>query len=73
MLHIRVVSPPSVTARLLDRLAVLPGVQNLIVLERAARRPDGDAVNFDVHDGAANPVFRAWGPETPAPAVTGRR
>jgi uncharacterized hydrophobic protein (TIGR00271 family) len=59
MLHIRVVSPPSVTARLLDRLAVLPGVQNLIVLERAARRPDGDAVNFDVHDGAANPVFRA--------------
>jgi len=59
MLHIRVVSPPSVTARLLDRLAVLPGVQNLIVLERAARLPDGDSVNFDVHDGAANPVFRA--------------
>ena len=30
MLHVRVVSPPSVTARLLDRLAGLPGVSNLV-------------------------------------------
>jgi uncharacterized hydrophobic protein (TIGR00271 family) len=58
MLHIRIVSPPSVTALLLERLAIHPGVQNLIVLERAARRPDGDAVQFDVRDSAANPVFR---------------
>ena len=59
MLHVRVVSPPGVTARLLDRLAGLPGVRNLIVLEGAAHRPDGDAVFLDVDHGAANPVFRA--------------
>jgi uncharacterized hydrophobic protein (TIGR00271 family) len=59
MLHIRVVSPANATGQLLARLAVLPGIQNLIVLEGAARRPDGDAVLFDVLDGAANPAFRA--------------
>ena len=59
MLYVRVVSPASVTGRLLDRLAGLPGVRNLIVLEGAAHRPDGDAVFFDVDHGAANPVFRA--------------
>jgi uncharacterized hydrophobic protein (TIGR00271 family) len=59
MLHIRVVSPAAATGLLLARLGELPGVQNLIVLERAAHRPDGDAVFFDVHDSAANPVFRA--------------
>jgi len=59
MLHIRIVSPASETALLLDRLAGLAGVQNLIVLDGAARRPDGDAVLFDVQDNAANPVFRA--------------
>jgi len=58
MLHIRVVSPPGVTQRLLDGLTGLPGVQNVIVLEAAAHRPAGDAVLFDVHDSAANPVFR---------------
>ena len=58
MLHVRVVSPPSVTGRLLGQLASLPGIQNLIVLEGAGQRPDGDAVLFDVHDNAANPVFR---------------
>jgi uncharacterized hydrophobic protein (TIGR00271 family) len=59
MLHVRVVSPPSLTGRLLDRLADLPGVRNLIVLEGTAQRPDGDAVFLDVDHGAANPVFRA--------------
>jgi hypothetical protein len=53
MLHIRVVSPASATGLLLARLAALSGIQNLIVLEGAARRPDGDAVLFDVHDSAA--------------------
>jgi hypothetical protein len=59
MLHVRVVSPPSVTGRLIGRLAGLTGVRNLIVLEGAAQRPDGDAVLFDLDQGAANPVFRA--------------
>lgn len=59
MLHVRIVSPPGVTARLLDRLGGLPGVSNLIVLEGAAQRPHGDAVFLDVEHRAANPVFRA--------------
>jgi hypothetical protein len=42
MLHIRVVTTPGLTP-LLDRLAELPGIRNLTVLERAAR-PSGDAV-----------------------------
>ena len=59
MLHVRVVAPPGRTGLLLDTLGGLPGVRNLIVLPGAARLPDGDAVQFDVHDNAANPVFGA--------------
>jgi hypothetical protein len=58
MLHIRVVTTPGLTGRLLDRLADLPGIRNLIVLEGTAR-PSGDAIFFDVDHSAANPVFRA--------------
>ena len=58
MLHIRVVSASSRTGLLLERLAGLPGIHNLIVLDGAARRPAADAVFLDVEDGAANPVFR---------------
>ena len=59
MLHVRVVSPPAVTRPLTGRLAAFPGVQNVVVRAGAARQPDGDAVQFDVRDGAANPVFSA--------------
>jgi uncharacterized hydrophobic protein (TIGR00271 family) len=59
MLHVRVVSPASVTDALTTRLAAAPGVQNLVVRAGAARRPPGDAVQFDVRDAAANPVFKA--------------
>jgi len=59
MLHVRVVSPAALTDRLNDRLAAAPGVQNVEVRAGAARRPPGDAVQFDVRDGAANPVFKA--------------
>ena len=58
MLHVRVVSPPGRTARLVAALAADPGVQNLVVLKGAARRPDGDAVQFDVLNRSANPVLR---------------
>jgi len=58
VLHVRVVSPPGRTARLVAALAADPGVQNLVVLKGAARRPDGDAVQFDVLDRSANPVLR---------------
>src|SRR5262252_11151230 len=58
MLHVRVVSPAALTGRLADRLTATPGVQNLVVQPGAATRPDGDSVQFDMHDEAANPVFR---------------
>jgi uncharacterized hydrophobic protein (TIGR00271 family) len=58
MLHVRVVSPAALTGRLAGRLAAASGVQNVVVHPGAATRPDGDAVQFDVHDEAANPVLR---------------
>src|SRR5690348_1263971 len=58
MLRVRVVSPASLTGPLVERLAAAHGVQNLVVLRAAVRRPQGDAVHFDLSDGAANPVFR---------------
>ena len=58
MLRVRVVSPASLTGQLVERLTAAPGVQNLVVLREAVRRPQGDAVHFDLSDGAANPVFR---------------
>src|SRR5215469_8913053 len=50
--------PAALTGRLADLLTAAPGVQNLVVQPGAATRPDGDAVQFDVRDEAANPVFR---------------
>jgi hypothetical protein len=58
VLHVRVASPPEVTGRLVAFLAGEPGVLNLVVLTGAAQHPDGDAVQFDLRTGAANPVFR---------------
>src|SRR6516225_4323683 len=58
MLHVRVVSPAALTGRLADQLTATRGVQNLVVQPGAATRPDGDSVQFDMHDEAANPVFR---------------
>ena len=58
MLHVRVVSPAPFTEQLAGRLSAAPGVQNVVVLAGTARGPDGDAVEFDVRDGAANPVLR---------------
>lgn len=59
MLHVRVVSPAALTGPLVDRLAAAPGVHNVVVRAGAARRADGDAVQFDMRDGTANPVFKA--------------
>jgi uncharacterized hydrophobic protein (TIGR00271 family) len=56
--HVRIASPPDVTGRLVEILAADSGVLNLVVLAGAARRPDGDAVQFDLRTGSANPVFR---------------
>jgi uncharacterized hydrophobic protein (TIGR00271 family) len=58
VLHVRVASPPDLTGRLVDTLAADSGVLNLVVLTGAARWPDRDAVQFDLRQGSANPVFR---------------
>ncbi len=58
MLHVRVVSPQELTPRLVSALTGEPGVRNLVVLAGAARRPEGDALNFDLTDESANPVLR---------------
>ncbi|MGH3192161.1 MAG: DUF389 domain-containing protein [Streptosporangiaceae bacterium] len=57
MLRVRVMSPADTTGRLLEALDAEPGVRNVVVLRGLARRPDGDAVEFDVRQGAANAVF----------------
>ncbi|MET0324435.1 MAG: DUF389 domain-containing protein [Ilumatobacteraceae bacterium] len=57
MIHIRAVSPPDVTPDLVASLTANAGVLNLIVLDGAARHPDGDAVQFDVITAAANDVL----------------
>ena len=58
MLHVRVVSPQDLTPQLVSALIGEPGVRNLVVLPGAARRPDGDAVQFDLLNESANPVLR---------------
>jgi len=58
VLHVRVVSPQDLTPRLVFALTGEPGVRNLVVLPGAARRPDGDAVQFDLLNESANPVLR---------------
>jgi uncharacterized hydrophobic protein (TIGR00271 family) len=66
VLHIRVVSPPAATSRLVSLLRTDPGVLNLVVLPGAAvpatadtgpQAPAGDAVQFDVATAAANAVL----------------
>jgi uncharacterized hydrophobic protein (TIGR00271 family) len=58
VLHLRVVSPPELTPRLVMALHAEPGVHNLVVLPGAARRPEGDALQFDLLNESANPVLR---------------
>lgn len=58
MLHVRVVCPPGSAGCLADSLAADPGVRNLVVLPGTARRPDGDAVQFDLLTASANRVLR---------------
>ena len=57
-LHVRMVSPPDVTELLADVLMADSGVSNVVVLTGSARRPDGDAVHFDVLPRSANSVLR---------------
>ena len=56
--HVRLVSPADRTEHLVDVLLTDSGVSNVVVLPGSARRPDGDAVQFDVLPRSANVVLR---------------
>jgi uncharacterized hydrophobic protein (TIGR00271 family) len=56
--HVRLVSPADRTEHLVDVLLTDSGVSNVVVLPGSARRPDGDAVQFDVLPRSANVMLR---------------
>jgi uncharacterized hydrophobic protein (TIGR00271 family) len=57
VIHLRVVSPPDITSTLVPALRAEPAVMNMTVHSAAASHPEGDAVHFDVLNGAANEVI----------------
>jgi uncharacterized hydrophobic protein (TIGR00271 family) len=48
MLHLRMISPPASTDRVVEALGANASVCNIVVLAAAARRPEGDLVLCDV-------------------------
>jgi uncharacterized hydrophobic protein (TIGR00271 family) len=48
MVHLRIVSPPDLTAQVMDVLTRTASVINIIRFDDAARRPDGDVILCDV-------------------------
>jgi uncharacterized hydrophobic protein (TIGR00271 family) len=48
MVHLRIVSPPQLTDRVLDLLTRTPSVINIVELRQVARKPDGDVILCDV-------------------------
>lgn len=57
MIHVRVISPPDRTPRLLETLQSDVGVVSLVVVKGAAQSPLGDAVEFDVINAETNRVL----------------
>jgi uncharacterized hydrophobic protein (TIGR00271 family) len=58
MLHLRIISPPQVTATVLRELAEDPGVTHITVDRGAATEPPGDLVACDVVRASVNPLLR---------------
>ncbi|MFI5910410.1 DUF389 domain-containing protein [Dactylosporangium sp. NPDC051541] len=59
MLHLRVISPPEATERVVGLLNREAGATNVIVMPGAAREPAGDVVLADVVREAGSPVLSA--------------
>jgi uncharacterized hydrophobic protein (TIGR00271 family) len=57
VLHIRVVSPGDMTARLIERLRAHTGIVNLVMLPADSAAVRADAVQFDVANDSANSVL----------------
>jgi uncharacterized hydrophobic protein (TIGR00271 family) len=58
MLHLRIITPPDLTAAVLQQLADDPGVTHLTADRGAATEPPGDLVSCDVVRASVNPLLR---------------
>jgi uncharacterized hydrophobic protein (TIGR00271 family) len=58
MLHLRIITPPDLTATVLQQLADDPGVAHITADRGAAAEPAGDLVSCDVVRASANPLIR---------------
>jgi uncharacterized hydrophobic protein (TIGR00271 family) len=58
MLHLRIITPPDLTARVLQELTEDPGVTHITTDPGAATQPPGDLVSCDVVRASVNPLLR---------------
>jgi uncharacterized hydrophobic protein (TIGR00271 family) len=58
MLHLRIITPPDLTAAVLEELAEDPGVTHITVDRGAATEPPGDLVACEVVRASVNPLLR---------------
>jgi uncharacterized hydrophobic protein (TIGR00271 family) len=58
MLHLRIITPPDLTATVLRELADDPGVTHITADRGAATEPPGDLVSCDVVRASVNPLIR---------------
>ena len=58
MLHLRIITPPDLTAAVLQELADDPGVIHITADRGAATEPAGDLVSCDVVRASVNPLIR---------------
>jgi len=58
MLHLRIITPPELTATVLRELADDPGVTHITADHGAATQPPGDLVSCDVVRASVNPLIR---------------
>jgi hypothetical protein len=58
MLHLRIITPPDLTATVLQELADDPGVTHITAHRGAATEPPGDLVSCDVVRASVNPQLR---------------
>jgi uncharacterized hydrophobic protein (TIGR00271 family) len=57
VIHVRIVSPSDITADLVDRMTQDAAVFSITLHRGVSRHPDGDLVEFEVLNGAANAVL----------------
>lgn len=58
MVHLRIITPPDLTAAVLQELADDPGVTHITAERGAATEPPGDLVSCDVVRASVNPLLR---------------